>query len=616
MSFSSVLIANRGEIARRVIRACSERGLRSIAVYSEADADAAFVREADHAVLIGPASPLHSYLDVERILAAAKESGAEAVHPGYGFLSERADFARAVADAGLVWIGPSADVIEVMGRKDRARELAERAGVPVTARFDEGDVPADAYPVLVKAAAGGGGKGMHVVRDPADLEAAIATARREASSAFGDDTLLIETYVERGKHVEVQVLADAAGNVVALADRDCSAQRRHQKIVEEAPAPFLDASVHAKLRDASIALCKEVGYTNAGTVEYLVTPDGNAYFLEMNTRLQVEHPVTEEVTGIDLVQAQLDVAAGRSLQVTQDEVEVRGHAIEVRVYAEDPYAGFLPQSGTIDGLVWPDDARIEAAFDGPGVVTTSYDPMVAKIIVHGADREAARLRLIDALDEAAVFGLVTNLGFARRLVASPEFAAGEVHTSWLDGDEAAALLEPPPLPVEAMRVAADVLAAGPADPSPFALADGWRSAGPSAARRVALMDLDGVSHWVDAVVETPHALWHKHASGAVTVVWQGQPWVLTPPDPMRQGRDHSLAGDAEVTAPMPGTVLSIDVVQGDTVTAGQRLGTVEAMKMELALTAPHDGVVTEVEAKTGDQVKLGQHLLTVEASES
>jgi acetyl/propionyl-CoA carboxylase alpha subunit len=304
------------------------------------------------------------------------------------------------------------------------------------------------------------------------------------------------------------------------------------------------------------------------------------------------------------------------LQVTQDEVDVQGHAIEVRVYAEDPYSGFLPQSGVIDLIVWPEDARIESAFDGPGDVTTSYDPMVAKIVVHGADREAARLRLIDVLDRTAVFGLVTNLGFARRLVASPEFAAGDVHTSWLDGDEAAALLTPPALPVEAMQVAAGVLVAGEPDPSPFALADGWRSAGPPAPRRVALMDLEGVSHWVEAGAEAPDALWHRHASGAVTVVWQGQPWVLTPPDPMRQGRDHTLAGDAEVTAPMPGTVLSIDVEQGETVTAGQRLGTVEAMKMELALTAPHDGVVTEVEAKTGDQVKLGQHLLTVEASES
>ena len=612
MTYSSVLIANRGEIARRVIRACRERGLRSIAVYSEADADAPFVHEADHAVLLGPASPAESYLDIARVLAAAKESGADAVHPGYGFLSERAEFARAVGEAGLVFIGPSADVIELMGRKDRAREVAERAGVPVTPQFAPDAVPDDAYPVLVKAAAGGGGKGMHVVQRPADLDEAVATARREAASAFGDDTLIVEPYIDEGHHVEVQVFGDQLGNVVHLFDRDCSAQRRHQKVVEEAPAPFVPDDVRTRVHDASVALCREVGYTNAGTVEFLVKGD-EAYFLEMNTRLQVEHPVTEEVTGLDLVMWQLDVAAGLPLPLEQEQITVSGHAIEARVYAEDPYSGFLPQSGTIEELVWSPDARVDAAYDIRGEVTTAYDPMIAKVIVHGADREAARLQMLDALDASAVFGVTTNLGFVRRLVSSTPFAEGAVHTGWLDSDVAETMLTTPELPREALLVGADVIANARVDPtgSPFAIGDGWRLAAAPAPREVPVMDADGVTHWVEAAATPPTALWHRNAAGGISVAWEGQPWLLVAPDPMRGG--HLVAaGEADVTAPMPATVLSIDVAQGDTVTTGQRLGALEAMKMELALTAPHDGVVTHIGASSGEQVKQGHLLLTVE----
>jgi 3-methylcrotonyl-CoA carboxylase alpha subunit len=627
-TFSTVLIANRGEIARRVIRACRERGLRSIAVYSEADADAAFVHEADHAVLLGPASPVESYLDMAQVLAAAKDSGAEAVHPGYGFLSERAEFARAVTGAGLVFIGPSADVMDLMGRKDRAREVAERAGVPVTAQFhldlagvpgrgrpDDG-VPEDAYPVLVKAAAGGGGKGMHIVRRPDDLADAVAMARREAESAFGDDTLIVETYVEGGRHVEVQVFGDHHGNVVHLFDRDCSAQRRHQKIVEEAPAPFVSDAVRTRIHEASVALCREVGYTNAGTVEFLVHGD-DAYFLEMNTRLQVEHPVTEEVTGLDLVQWQLDVAAGQPLPRMQDEITVQGHALEVRVYAEDPYAGFLPHSGSIEELVWSPDARVDAAYDAQGEVTTAYDPMIAKVIVHGADRGAARLLMVDALDESAVFGLTTNLGFARRLVESEAFAVGDVHAGWLDSDAADVLLTPPELPPEALLVGAEVIAGTRVDPtgSPFAMGDGWRLSAPPARHIVPVMDADGLTHWIELGGAAPRALWHRNASGGVTVAWQGQPWLLSAPDPMRREL-AAAAGDADITAPMPATVLSIDVAEGDTVTAGQRLGALEAMKMELALTAPHDGTVTHIGAASGDQVKQGALLITVEDADA
>jgi 3-methylcrotonyl-CoA carboxylase alpha subunit len=611
--FSSVLIANRGEIARRVVRACRERGLRSIAVYSEADADATFVHEADAAVLLGPTPPRESYLDIARVLAAAKESGADAVHPGYGFLSERAEFASAVTEAGLVFIGPSADVMELMGRKDRAREVAERAGVPVTPQFAPDVVPDDAYPVLVKAAAGGGGKGMHVVARPADLEQAVATARREAASAFDDDTLIVEPYIVGGRHVEVQVFGDEHGNVVHLFDRDCSAQRRHQKVVEEAPAPFASDAVRTRIHESSVALCREVGYVNAGTVEFLVKGD-EAFFLEMNTRLQVEHPVTEEVTGLDLVSWQLDVAAGLPLPRTQDEITVSGHAIEVRAYAEDPYTDFLPQSGTVEELVWSSAARVDAAFDEHGEVTTAYDPMIAKVIVHGADREAARLRMLDALDESAIFGVKTNLGFARRLVGSTQFTDGAVDTGWLDSEAAAALLAAPELPREALLVAADVLASARVDPagSPFAIGDGWRLSGTPAPRQVPVMDADGATHWVEATGHLPSALWHRNASGGVSVAWQGQPWLLMAPDPMRSAH-LAAAGDADVTAPMPATVLSIDVAEGDSVTAGQHLGALEAMKMELALTAPHDGVVTHVGATTGEQVKQGHLLLTVEA---
>ena len=613
MAFSTVLVANRGEIARRVVRACRERGLRSVAVFSEADADATFVREADTAVLLGPTPPRESYLDISRVLAAAKESGADAVHPGYGFLSERAEFARAVTEAGLVFIGPSAEVMELMGRKDRAREVAERAGVPITPQFAPDAVPDDAYPVLVKAAAGGGGKGMHIVARPADLDQAVATARREAASAFDDDTLIVEPYIEGGRHVEVQVFGDEHGNVVHLFDRDCSAQRRHQKVVEEAPAPFVSDAVRTRIHEASVALCREVGYTNAGTVEFLVRGD-EAFFLEMNTRLQVEHPVTEEVTGLDLVQWQLDVAAGLPLPRTQDEITVRGHAIEVRAYAEDPYTDFLPQSGTVEELVWSPDARVDAAFDGRGEVTTAYDPMIAKVIVHGADREAARLLMLDALDDSAIFGVKTNLGFVRRLVSSTQFAEGAVDTGWLDSDAAEGLLTAPELPSEALLVGADVLASARVDPagSPFAIGDGWRLSGTPAPRKVPVMDADGFTHWVEATGSLPTALWHRNASGGVSVAWQGQPWLLMAPDPMRGGH-LATAGEADVTAPMPATVLSIDVAEGDAVTAGQHLGALEAMKMELALTAPHDGVVTHVGATAGEQVKQGHLLLTVEA---
>jgi acetyl-CoA/propionyl-CoA carboxylase biotin carboxyl carrier protein len=394
-----VFVANRGEIAARVARGCADAGIACVV------------------------PDLPSYLDGAAIIAAALDAGADALHPGYGFLSENADFARAVVAAGLTWIGPSAEVIELMGRKDRAREVAARAGVPVVPRFDPDNVLGDAYPVLVKAASGGGGKGMHMVRDAADLSGALATAAREASKAFGDDTLLIERFVEGGRHIEVQVFGDGDGNVVHLFERDCSVQRRHQKILEEAPAPNLDPTVRQVVLDSAVALCREVGYVNAGTVEFLVRGT-EVFFLEMNTRLQVEHPVTEEVTGIDLVRWQLAVAAGEALPLAQEQITCTGHAIEARIYAEDPYAGFLPQAGQIVAVQWPWQVRVETAVDGPTRVTTDFDPMLAKIIVAAESREAA----IDELVRRSTRRLLRGSRRTRDLCVgwptAPSFVAG------------------------------------------------------------------------------------------------------------------------------------------------------------------------------------------------
>ncbi len=613
--FSSVLVANRGEIARRVILACREAGLRSIAVYSDADADAPYVQLADDAVHLGATAANESYLNIDRLLAAAKESGAEAIHPGYGFLSERAEFARAVVGAGLVFIGPTAEVMDAMGRKDKARAIAEKAGVPVTPQFDPSNVPADAYPVLVKAAAGGGGKGMRIVEDAKDYAAALEAAQREAASAFGDDTMLVEKYIECGRHVEVQVFGDNAGHVVHLFERDCSAQRRHQKVVEEAPAFGLSDELRSTLHGSSVALCEEVGYTGAGTVEFLVA-GGEAYFLEMNTRLQVEHCVTEEITGLDLVQWQFAVAAGQDLPLSQDEITSTGHAIEVRVYAEDPYAGFLPQAGHVLDAAWPGAARVETDLERSHDVSTAYDPMLGKVIVSGVDRSAAIAHMVAALDDTGLFGITTNTGFLRRLVASDEFAAGEVHTGWLDSDASADLLARPTVPEEAAIASAKLWARDTAldGESPFSVNDGWRSGGGPAPTQVELDDEDG-RRWSFAFHVDEYA-----DAGALAIIegqrilvsWHGEVWTFETPDPMRRGHERGASTEADVVSPMPGTVLRIDVAEGDVVALGDRLGVVEAMKMELALVAPYDGVVAHVGAAVGDQVPIKHLLFTVD----
>jgi acetyl/propionyl-CoA carboxylase alpha subunit len=552
----SILIANRGEIALRVIRTARAMGIRTVAVYSDADSGSPHVLAADAAVRLGPAAATESYLNVGAILAAAREAGADAVHPGYGFLSENAGFAQACHEAGLCFIGPPADVISALGRKDAARELAGQADVPVLRSYRADEVAADVFPVLVKAASGGGGKGMRIVRTPAELPDALKAAEREAESAFGDGTVLVERYLEHGRHVEVQILADGHGNVVHLGERDCSVQRRHQKVVEESPAPTISRELRERLLDAAVRLCRKVGYVNAGTVEFIVSGD-EFFFLEVNTRLQVEHSVTELVTGLDLVELQIKIARGERLP--QLSARPDGHAIEVRVYAEDAEHGFLPQAGVAGTVRWPSDAgerlRVDTALRSGGEITAYYDPMVAKLTAHGEDREAARRNLLRALGDTEISDLVTNLGFLRTVLGSAEFADAAIDTSWLDTH--------PDLPFHPRLE--------PDGPTPFDTGDGWRLGGPALPARA-------------------HAERIAASGGA------------------------SAEADGSVRAPMPGTVLAVKVHEGQTVTAGEPLGVLEAMKMEHTLIAPTDGTVTSVAAAVGDQVPLGHTLFHVEAS--
>ncbi|HEY9352491.1 MAG TPA: biotin carboxylase N-terminal domain-containing protein [Nocardioides sp.] len=622
--FESVLVANRGEIARRVFRTCRELGIRTVAIYTALDADAPHVRDADEAVEVT------SYLDADAVVTAAAEAGAEAVHPGYGFLSERAEFARAVAKAGLTWVGPTPEVIEQMGRKDAAREIAVAAGVPVVPRGE--DSP---YPLLVKAAAGGGGKGMRIVRSPEELDEARAAAAREALSAFGDETLLIEKYVERGRHIEVQVFGDTHGNVIHLFERDCSVQRRHQKVIEEAPAPTLTDEQRNLVLTSAVALARQVDYTGAGTVEFLLDEaSGEAYFLEMNTRLQVEHPVTEEAVRIDgsaadLVALQLRVAAGEPLGIAQDDVRIDGHAIEVRVYAEDAFEGFLPQAGRTSIVRWPGSARVEHALEGEQVVSTAYDPMLAKVIVHGADREEARTAMVKALDATAVLGLTTNTGFLRVLAASDAFRDAEIDTAWLDRNEVPA--PDPEVPRALVAWVSAMLSAASDTTTPFR-ADGWRLAGSpaptvvdldrsvtvdrpsgrvddhvvrqlSAADHVLVAIVDGVRHWAAINVQP----------GLAEIVHQGHRFDFSPPDRVAGAAAHH--SDGAVEAKMPGTVIDVRVQVGDTVDEGQVLGVMEAMKMEVSLKAPFAGTVTVVGASAGSQVPLGSELFVVEPTD-
>jgi len=634
-----VLIANRGEIALRVMRSARALGWRTVAIHTDLDHAAPHVRAADAAVRVT------SYLDIDEVVAAAVASGAGFIHPGYGFLSERAPFARAVEAAGLKLVGPSAEVMDRMGRKDAAREIAVAAGVPVVPLFQGGldtassvgllDQPG-VFPVLVKAAAGGGGKGMRIVRSPEQYDAAVAAAQREAKSAFGDDTILVEKYVEHGRHIEVQVLADGHGTVLHLFERDCSTQRRHQKVLEEAPAPTITDEQRARITSSAVALAREVGYENAGTVEFLLDADtGEAYFLEMNTRLQVEHPVTELVVSTgstgetDLVELQLRIAAGEPLPFGQEDVRLEGHAIEARIYAEDSFGGFLPQAGTASIVRWPTGVRVDAALESGQVVSTSYDPMLGKVIARGPDRESARRALIAALDDTAILGLTTNTGFLRALLASDEFRDATIDTAWLDGATVEAPGDDVPRLIAAWTDAAvRSMMAGP--PHPFS-PDGWRLGAEPAPTIVELdrpVRVDRANDTVDgtrvvAVTEPAnhtvvlaidgqrHSAVVNVTAHAIDLMHRGQRFVFERPDVFG---DHGPgAGDGTLLAPMPGTVLSVDVEAGQPVAEGDTLGVMEAMKMELALKAPFAGTVTEVNAKFGDQVPLGFTLFVVES---
>ncbi|NLT07266.1 MAG: ATP-grasp domain-containing protein [Solirubrobacterales bacterium] len=654
----SVLIANRGEIAVRVARSARALGVRAIAVFSDADAGAPHVAAADEAVRIGPAPAAESYLSIDAILAAAVRTGAAAIHPGYGFLSENAAFARACADAGLAFVGPPADAIELMGDKARAKAAARDAGVPVVpgvegADLDLAEIAAfcdeHGLPVVVKALAGGGGRGMRVVRERGELEEAVAAARREAAAAFGDDRVLVERYLDRPRHIEVQVMADGYGGCVHLGERECSLQRRHQKVVEEAPSPVVGPDLRERMGAAAVALAQACGYVGAGTVE-LIAPSADPSdfaFLEMNTRLQVEHPVTELVYGVDLVAEQLRVASGERLSIDQAAVVPRGHAVEARVYAEDPAAGFLPATGTLRRWRVPDGPglRLDAGVAAGGAVTTHYDPLLAKAIAHGPDRRTALERLRGALAGLDALGVPTSAGFTRALLALPEVGAGELDTGLLervlagDGGE----VEPPADLLAAGALAAflrdaDAHAAATTVPFGWGAPVPWRRRFEDAAVAVAgtpagcEIALDGgdprpaAVRWLPG--EAPPPPGAKAGSAAVevaldgvarryAVAWEdGTTWAgrdgyqreLRPAAAAGAGAAHGVDG---LEAPMPGTVLDVKVSNGDAVAEGEVLVVLESMKMELSIVAPHDGVVADLELAAGDRVAQRQALLTV-----
>ncbi|NEB21388.1 acetyl/propionyl/methylcrotonyl-CoA carboxylase subunit alpha [Streptomyces coelicoflavus] len=634
--FDTVLVANRGEIAVRVVRTLRAMGVRSVAVFSDADADARHVREADEAVRIGPAPATESYLSVERLLEAAARTGAQAVHPGYGFLAENAGFARACEEAGLAFIGPSADAIALMGDKIRAKETVKAAGVPVvpgssgSGLTDEqlaGAAREIGMPVLLKPSAGGGGKGMRLVRDEAVLADEIAAARREARASFGDDTLLVERWIDRPRHIEIQVLADGHGNVVHLGERECSLQRRHQKVIEEAPSVLLDEATRAAMGEAAVQAARSCGYRGAGTVEFIV-PGGDPsqyYFMEMNTRLQVEHPVTELVTGLDLVEWQLRVAAGERLGFAQEDVRLTGHAIEARLCAEDPARGFLPSGGTVLRLREPegDGVRTDSGLSEGTEVGSLYDPMLSKVIAYGPDRETALRRLRAALAGTVTLGVQTNAGFLRRLLAHPAVVAGELDTGLVERevDGLVATDVPEAVYEAAAAVRLDALRPrGDGWTDPFSVPSGWRMGGEPKAAAFHLRVTDPVEHTPrgthtvtgDRVTVTLDGVRHTFHRAADWLGRDGDAWHVRDHDPVAASLNRSAhAGADSLTAPMPGTVTVVKVAVGDEVSAGQSLLVVEAMKMEHVISAPHAGTVAELDVAPGTTVAMDQVLAVV-----
>ncbi|MDR7234828.1 biotin carboxylase N-terminal domain-containing protein [Agrococcus sp. BE272] len=633
--FDTVLVANRGEIAIRVARTLRDLGIRSVAVRADDD-PSPHPGHFDEVVSLGAGALRDTYLSIEKIIEAARASGAQAIHPGYGFLSENAAFAQACADAGVVFIGPPASAIETMGDKISARHAVESRGVATVPGIAEpglDDVALIAgaervgFPVLIKPAAGGGGKGMYRVDEAAGLPSSLAAARREATSSFGDDTLFIERFVTSPRHIEVQVLADTHGTVIHLGERECSLQRRHQKVIEEAPSPLLTEAQRAAIGQAAVETARSVGYVGAGTVEFIVAGDqpDEPFFMEMNTRLQVEHPVTEMVTGVDLVEQQLRIAAGERLAIAQDDVTLTGHAIEARIYAEDPSAGFLPTGGTVLAIDWPygDDVRVDAGVEQGGEVGSSYDPMIAKVIAHGATRGQALERLRDALAETSIFGVVTNRGFLRALLDEPSVRAGELDTGFIDREGER---------IAAARIPSEALAAAAADLGqalPMRLGawqpDGWRMGG-AVGRRATFRDGDGTArvqvlgerttvHRADGTVDelaTPVEPWLVRTAEGTWVRTAEGDWLVETPPRTRRGR-----ADAEpsLASPMPGTVVAAHAADGDRVAEGQAVVSVEAMKMEHVLRAPVAGTV-HLHARLGEQVARGQELATVTPEEA
>ena len=633
--FKSVLVANRGEIACRVFRTARRMGIRTIAVYSEADAKALHVREADEAVLIGPAPARESYLDAAKVLAAAKAAGAEAIHPGYGFLSENADFAEAVMAAGLVWIGPPPAAIRAMGLKDAAKSLMIAAGVPVTPGYlgedqslDRLQTEADAigYPVLIKAVAGGGGKGMRKVERAEDFADGLASAQREGQASFGDPRVLIEKYITRPRHIEVQVFGDSHGEVVHLYERDCSLQRRHQKVIEEAPAPGMDDAARKAITDAAVRAAKAVNYEGAGTIEFIAdASDGlkadRIWFMEMNTRLQVEHPVTEAVTGVDLVEWQFRVAAGEPLPLKQDEIGLNGWAMEARLYAEDPANGFLPSIGRLDHFVMPEGIRVDTGVEQGGEVSQFYDPMIAKLIVHAETREEAAEDLAEAARQVEVWPVKTNAAFVMKCLEHPRFVAGDVDTGFIAAEESDLAAEP--LSEMGIEDAANRLRqfASPRvdrTVSPWDHLDGaigFRANAPD--QRTQSVRVDGAPHVAQLLDEDDHPMTRLIGLSATRVIAfeNGSAFDVSAFGRAGSGSGSGPASDGALRAPMPGKIVATPGKPGDTVTKGQPVVVLEAMKMEHALVAPFDGVVGAVGVSVGDQVAADTVLATVTAGE-
>ena len=664
--FNKILIANRGEIACRVIKTARRLGIKTVAVYSETDAGARHVRLADEAVLIGPAAARESYLVIDKIIAAAKQTGAQAIHPGYGFLSENEDFCHACDAAGIVFIGPPVSAIHAMGSKSEAKKLMEKAGVPLTPGY-HGDnqepaflnVQADAigYPVLIKAAAGGGGKGMRLVERSEDFLDALASCKREAASSFGDDHVLVEKYLTRPRHIEIQVFGDRFGNVVYLFERDCSVQRRHQKVLEEAPAPGMTLERRAAMGKAAVEAAKAVGYVGAGTVEFIANQDGSFYFMEMNTRLQVEHPVTEMITGLDLVEWQLRVASGEPLPLAQEQLAINGHALEARIYAEDPSKGFLPSTGRLVHLAPPEEGmhvRVDTGVEEGDEISPFYDPMIAKLIVWDVNRDRALARMLQALAEYRVVGVANNIEFLSRLTACPAFANADLDTGLIEREKdylfpeqiepsreawlAVALAE-----LLRERERAQRLAARHPEPdSPWHRRDGWRMN--SAASRTLIfrfgevektlavthlgngfaITLDGVASAVAGSLN-PRGLLRAEFDGLRTTATavvagerrhlfgNGRAWQFAAVDPLHHSGEGGGA-EGGLLAPMPGKVIALIAAEGAVVEKGAPLLILEAMKMEHTITAPAAGTVKGFRFAVGDQVGDGAELVEFEAT--